>query len=73
MSTPLLQKAFAQVGTLSADRQDAIAALVLEELASEERWDEQFHGSQDMLAALAEEALAEDKAGETVPLQKPAT
>ncbi len=45
-----------------------MAAIVLEELASEQRWAESFARSQDKLAKLAEEALAEYKAGRTKPL-----
>ena len=55
----------------SAERQseqDALAALVLEELASEERWSASFAESQDLLASLADEALAEHAAGQTKPL-----
>jgi hypothetical protein len=56
------------VEKLPASEQDAIAAIVLEELASEQRWTESFTRSQDELAKLAEEALAEYKAGRTKPL-----
>jgi hypothetical protein len=41
---------------------------VLAELASERRWDELFAGSTDVLSELAEEALAEHRAGRTQPL-----
>ena len=42
--------------------------IVLEELASEQRWSESFARSQDALANLAEQALAEYTAGRTKPL-----
>ena len=48
--------------------QDAIAALILAELESQQRWDESFAHSQDALAVLAEEALAEHRAGRSEPL-----
>jgi hypothetical protein len=51
--TRLLQEAFAQMEKLPETEQDAIAALVLEELADEERWQEAFARSQDQLAGLA--------------------
>jgi hypothetical protein len=51
--TRLLQKAIVQMEKLPETEQDAIAALVLEELADEARWQEAFARSQDQLAALA--------------------
>jgi hypothetical protein len=66
--TKLLEKALQEVKKLPASEQDAMAAIVLEELASEQRWAESFARSQDKLAKLAEEALAEYKAGRTKPL-----
>ena len=66
--TKLLEKALERIAKLPASEQDAVAAIVLDELASEERWAESFAKSQDKLAKLAEEALAEYKAGRTKPL-----
>ena len=66
--TQLLEKALRQVAKLPASEQDALAAIVLEELASEQRWSESFAKSQDLLANLAEEALAEHAASRTKPL-----
>ena len=66
--TKLLERAMEQVSKLPADDQDAVAAIVLEELASEQRWSESFAKSQDALAKLAEQALAEYDAGRTKPL-----
>ena len=40
----------------------------VEELASEKRWADSFDKSQDELAELAEQALAEYNAGRTKPL-----
>ena len=57
--TKLLDKAFEVATKLPPDRQDAIATIVLEEISSEQRWDEAFAQSQDVLAALAQEALKE--------------
>jgi hypothetical protein len=65
--TQLLDKALSQVAKLPAAEQDAMAAIVLEELASEKRWSESFAKSQDLLAKLADEALAEHAAGRTKP------
>jgi hypothetical protein len=66
--TQLLDKALSEVAKLPASEQDAVAALVLEELASEKRWSLSFAKSQDVLAKLAEEALAEYASGQTKPL-----
>lgn len=66
--TKLLDKALSEVAKLPASEQDAVAALVLEELASEKRWSLSFAKSQDLLAKLAEEALQEYASGQTKPL-----
>lgn len=66
--TQLLEKALREVEKLPPSEQDAVAAIVLEELASEKKWAELFAKSQDALAKMAEEALAEHRAGKTKPL-----
>jgi len=66
--TQLLQKALNEVAKLPASEQDAVAAILLEDLASEQRWSESFAKSQDSLAKLAGQALAEYAAGRTKPL-----
>ena len=66
--TKLMDTAIAEVAKLPEPEQDALAAILLEELASERRWSESFGKSQDALAKLAEEALAEHAAGRTQPL-----
>lgn len=66
--TQLLEKALSEVARLPAAEQDAVAAILLEELASEQRWSDAFAKSQDLLAKLAEGALAEHAAGRTKPL-----
>jgi hypothetical protein len=47
--TELLEQAIAQLKSQSIDRQDAIAALILEELEEERRWDESFGRSAGLL------------------------
>ncbi len=47
--------------------QEALGALLLQEMQSEKRWTELFKGSGDKLSKLADEALAEHKAGKTKP------
>ena len=66
--TRLLKKAMSEVEKLPESEQDAVAALVLEELSSEQRWTELFAKSQDKLAKLADMALADHAEGRTKPL-----
>jgi hypothetical protein len=66
--TKLLQQAFDTVSQLPPAEQDAFARWMLHELESEQRWNELFARSQDMLAKMADEALAEHKAGKTLTL-----
>ncbi len=66
--TQLLEKALSEVAKLPPAEQDALAAILMNELASEKRWAESFEKSQDALGALAQEALAEYKSGVTKPL-----
>ncbi len=66
--TKLLEEAFAEASRLSQDEQDALGKWILEELASEQRWEEAFTWSQDMLERLADQALEEYRAGQTQEL-----
>ena len=63
--TRLLEKAFAEASKLPEEEQDALAQVLLNDLASEERWTDAFAKSQDKLALLAKEALAEFEQGKT--------
>ena len=64
----LLQKSFKLAKCLPEKEQDALAALVIDELASDRRWQEAFDKSGDDLDRLAAEALAEYNAQKTLPL-----
>jgi aspartate/glutamate racemase len=66
--TKLLEKAMQEVAKLPPSEQDAVAAILLEELVSGQRWADSFAKSQDQLAKLAQEALSEYDAGCTKPL-----
>lgn len=66
--TKLLQKAFDEASKLPEAEQDALGRALLDELASERRWEELFAGSRDLLAELADQALAEHHAGRTEKL-----
>jgi hypothetical protein len=61
----LLEKAFNEISKLTEPQQDSFARWLLDEIASEQRWDKAFSDSQDLLSQLAQEALAEHRAGKT--------
>ncbi len=64
----LLRKAFDEAAKLPETDQEAVGAWLLAELESERRWDELFAQSADMLEEMAAEAIREDEAGLTQPL-----
>lgn len=66
--TELLQQAIDKAKQLTPEQQDAVGAWLLWELESERRWDELFARSPELLEKLAAEAIAEDDAGLTEPL-----
>jgi hypothetical protein len=66
--TDLLEQAIAKLKTRPLSEQDSIAALILEEIEDDNRWDESFARSPDLLAKLAAEAMAEHRAGKTQEL-----
>jgi len=66
--TLLLEQAFTEAKKLEARDQDALAAVILEEMLAERSWDESFARSQDKLEALADEALNQYRQGKTKPL-----
>ena len=61
--TQRLEKAVTEIEKLSAAEQDAIAAVILDEITDERRWDETFGESQDQLSSLAEKARSDIRAG----------
>ena len=66
--TELLQKAFQEASKLPDQEQDAVATWLLAGLDSEHQWDEAFSASRQLLGELANEALAEHRAGRTQDL-----
>ena len=60
--------AFAAAAKLPPSEQEALAELILQELADEQRWADGFAMTQDLQAELADEALKERKAGQAQPL-----
>ncbi len=63
--TGLLNKAFTEASKLSDLEQNLVAQWLLDELASDRKWDKAFAESEDMLGILADEALEEHRKGKT--------
>lgn len=63
MMTTLLDQALTEVQKLSPDQQDSIAALILEELADEARWEDTFAQSHAALSRIAAKVRADKRAG----------
>lgn len=63
--TILLKEAFAKASRLPQVEQNTIARWMLEELASEKRWENAFGESEVTLSKLAKEALEEHRSGKT--------
>ena len=61
--TPLLKKVISEVSKLPPEEQDALAAVILEELEDEQRWQKAFAESQDKLVQLAHKVRVDIKAG----------
>lgn len=66
--TQRLEEAFRAVSQLPPADQDALAELLLAELASEAEWDRRFAATPDRLAELADEAHGDYVQGRTEPL-----
>ncbi|AIE85846.1 hypothetical protein [Fimbriimonas ginsengisoli] len=67
MMSSAFSKAVELASKLPEKDQDALGALLLEEMQSNKRWAKLFGSSQDLLSKLADDALAEHKAGKTKP------
>jgi hypothetical protein len=66
--TALLQQAFTEAAKLPEAELEVLASRLLAELASEDVFDRAIAHSAEKLAALAREALAEHRAGQTEAL-----
>ena len=66
--TKALKKAFEAASRLPQREQDELTAAILEELAADERWEAALAQSRGALERLADEALAEHRAGRTKAL-----
>lgn len=67
--TEALSAAISAAAKLGVEDQNYLAWRIMEEIAEEQKWTDSFARSQDMLKSMADEALAEHKRGETVPLE----
>jgi hypothetical protein len=62
----LLEKALAEVARLPEAEQEAIATLILDEIAAERGWDERFARTQDQLGDLVRSARTEVARGDVL-------
>ena len=63
--TELLRKAMDMASKLPLHEQETLAAMWIEEMESEAKWNQLFTQSHDVLEQLANEALEDFKAGKT--------
>jgi hypothetical protein len=68
--TELLEHAIEEARKLPAPAQDAIATLILDQIADDQAWDDAFARSQDQLARLAAKAREDIAAGRVWPLHR---
>jgi hypothetical protein len=66
--TKALQDAFRKAEKLPEPEQDQLAAAIRAEIEVDSAWDARLASSSDRLAELADEALAENRTGRTLPL-----
>ncbi len=66
--TKLLEKAFEEASKLSELDQNALGHWLIEEVLAEKKWQSMFADSEDVLEALADEALADHEQGKTEKL-----
>ena len=66
--TKALKKAFDAASRLPEPDKERLARAILEELALTQRWEAPLTDSREALESLADEALAENRAGRTHPL-----
>lgn len=63
--TTLLETAFKKISALPEIEQNIYAKNLLEEIASEKKWDSSFSESEDVLSQLADNALEDLKSNNT--------
>jgi hypothetical protein len=68
--TQALSAAVATAAQLSEEEQDALAAILLAEMESEERWNALFADSPNLLERMANEAIQDFQAGRVQPINQ---
>ena len=68
--TQALSAAVATAAQLPEEEQDALAAILLEEMESEERWSALFADSPNLLERMANEAIQDFQAGRVQPINE---
>lgn len=63
--TKALEQAFREASKLPEAEQDALAEAIRSEVLADDAWDRSFASSPDLLEKLADEAIAEHRAGST--------
>ena len=68
--TQALSAAVASAAKLPDEEQNVLAAILLEEMESEERWSALFADSQNLLERMANEAIQDFQAGRVHPIDQ---
>jgi hypothetical protein len=68
--TQALSAAVASAAKLPEEEQNVLAAILLEEMESEERWSALFSGSQNLLEQMANDAIQDFQAGRVQPIDE---
>jgi len=66
--TKALEDVFKEASKLPEAEQDALAEAIRAEIRAEKEWDKSFASSPDVLERLADEAIADHRAGRTKPV-----
>ncbi len=66
--TKALEEVLRQISRLPEAEQDALAEAIKAEIGAEKDWDKSFAGSLDVLDRLADDAIADHRAGRTKPI-----
>ncbi len=66
--TKALEEVFKEASALPEAEQDALAEAIRAEIRAEKDWDKSFASSLDVLERLADEAIADHRAGRTKPI-----
>ncbi len=65
----LFEQAVEKARRLPEEEREAIAQIILDEIADEQAWQQKFAASASLLDQLADEAIEADRCGKTTPLK----